>query len=139
VQAANRDFYGTTSAGGAIDYGTVFKIAPAGVVTTLHSFNYTDGAYPIAGLVQGIDGNFYGNTSDGGTFKGGTVFKITAAGVLTTLHHFDFTEGSAPYAGMVQDSDGIFYGTALFRRRNIQRRHCLHDHTLWHAHCCAQL
>jgi hypothetical protein len=31
---------------------------PAQTLTTLHSFDYTDGYYPYAGLVQGTDGNF---------------------------------------------------------------------------------
>src|ERR1035441_1045842 len=38
VQAANGDLYGTTVAGGANGYGTVFKITPGGTLTTLHSF-----------------------------------------------------------------------------------------------------
>ena len=34
--------------------------------TVLHSFDWTDGADPNAGLVQGINGNFYGATTYGG-------------------------------------------------------------------------
>src|ERR1039457_6467128 len=49
VQATDGSFYGTTayggaSYGGALGYGTVFKITPAGALTTLHSFDSTDGA-----------------------------------------------------------------------------------------------
>src|ERR1017187_6438537 len=71
-QAANGDFYGTTSGGGTSgNYGTVFKITPGGTLTTLHSFcsqtNCTDGEYPFAGLVQATNGDFYGTTSGGGT------------------------------------------------------------------------
>ena len=43
--------------GGAIDDGTVFKMTPAGVLTTLVEFTGTAGSnkgeYPWAGLVQG--------------------------------------------------------------------------------------
>jgi len=56
---------------------TVFKITPAGTLTTLHSFSSTDGASPNATLVQATNGNFYGTTDNGGTNNYGTVFKIT--------------------------------------------------------------
>jgi hypothetical protein len=54
-------------------------------LTTLHSFNGSDGDYPIAGLIQATDGNFYGSTygqyDEGRNF--GTIFKITPRGSLT--------------------------------------------------------
>ena len=77
--------------------GTVFRITPSGILTTIHRFDGTDGYDPYAGLVQGPDGNFYGTTYAGGPsnhceytgFKGcGTVFKITPSGTLTTLYNF---------------------------------------------------
>jgi len=43
----------------------------------LHSFTSTDGAFPYAPLIQGMDGNFYGTTLMGGTSDVGTVFKKT--------------------------------------------------------------
>ena len=89
VQATNGNFYGTTYLGGANSFGTVFKITPTGTLTTLHSFDATDGELPEAGLVQGTDGNFYGTTYQAGPLgNGGTVFKITPAGTLTTLYSF---------------------------------------------------
>ena len=66
VQGSDGNFYGTIGYGGANGYGTVFQVTPAGVLTTLVSFNGTNGSYPYAGLVQGSDGNFYGTTSGGG-------------------------------------------------------------------------
>ena len=112
MQATDGSFYGTTSAGGVHGYGTVFKITPAGRLTSLHSFeSATNGANPNAGLVQATDGNFYGTTSGGGVNGHGTVFKITTSGRLTTLHSFDSTDGAAPIAGLVQATDGNFYGT----------------------------
>jgi uncharacterized repeat protein (TIGR03803 family) len=123
VQARDGNFYGTTEGGGANLAGTVFKITPAGKLTTLYSFcaqtNCTDGTYPYAGLAQGTDGNFYGTTLGGGGNNScsggcGTVFKITPAGTLTTLHIFtDSPDGALPYAGMVRGTDGNFYGTTL--------------------------
>ena len=124
VQATNLDFYGTTSIGGAgddggIGGGTVFKITPSGTLTTLYSFcsqsNCTDGAEPMAGLVQGTNGDFYGTTSNGGAYDNGTVFKIAPSGTLTTLYSFcaqsECTDGAEPLAGLVQATNGDFYGT----------------------------
>ncbi len=90
-----------------------FSIAASSqVLTTLASFNGTDGSSPSARLIQGTDGNFYGTTVDGGTFGDyGTVFTVTPDGVLTALHSFNGADGKAPYAPLVQASDGNFYGT----------------------------
>ncbi len=111
IRAANGYFYGTTGSGGAGNYGTVFKMTPGGTLTTLYSFaNTTDGAYPSAALVQGLDGDFYGTTAgDSGL---GTIFRISPAGELTTLHTFDGTDGAYVDTGLTLGSDGNFYGTA---------------------------
>src|SRR5580658_301092 len=49
VQGTDGNFYGTTSAGGAHGHGTVFRMTPAGALTTLHSFRSTDGSHPYGG------------------------------------------------------------------------------------------
>jgi uncharacterized repeat protein (TIGR03803 family) len=121
VQSTDGNLYGTTDRGGSCgSCGTVFKFTLSGKLTTLHSFNFTDGDLPIAGLVQATDGNFYGTTYQGGATSinpqgGGTVFKITASGTLTTLYSFcsqsGCTDGLYPMAALVQASNGNFYGT----------------------------
>jgi uncharacterized repeat protein (TIGR03803 family) len=76
--------------------------------------NCTDGAEPVAGLVEDSAGNLYGTTEDGGAngFNYGTVFKISDAGAETVLYSFDFgTVGFAPLAGLIEDSAGNLYGT----------------------------
>jgi uncharacterized repeat protein (TIGR03803 family) len=116
MQASDRNFYGTASQGGNLDFGTVFKMTNSGMVTALHSFNDTDGAAPLGALIQGTDGNLYGTTV-GVTTEGhttyGTVFKITTAGVFTLLYTFSASgpDGCGP-SGLVQGTDGNFYGTA---------------------------
>ena len=76
------NFYGTTSAGGdATGDGTVFRITPAGALTTLYTFTGgNDGSQPQAGLTLGSDGNFYGTTAYGGANGDGTVFQAHPGG-----------------------------------------------------------
>jgi len=104
------NFYGTTNQGGTSNYGTLFKITSAGVLTKLHDFAYTDGTNPDAPPIQGTDGNWYGTTSVGGT-GAGTVYKMTPAGVLTPIHIMAFATGSLAQAPLLQGTDGSFYGT----------------------------
>jgi uncharacterized repeat protein (TIGR03803 family) len=117
VLATDGDLYGTTTYGGVTGDGTVFKITPKGVLTTLYSFSNCSectGTFPIAGLVQAADGNFYGTASGGGSSAGcGTVFKMTSGGVLTTLHSFVGTDGAYPSGGLIQAPNGNFYGTTV--------------------------
>jgi uncharacterized repeat protein (TIGR03803 family) len=121
VQAANGDFYGTTSSGGTgngggncpTNCGTVFKITPSGKLTTLHNFNNTDGRTPLGTLLLATDGNFYGTTASGGLIGAGTLFQITPSGTLTTLHNFSNAgaDGGLPSGAIIQATDGNLYGT----------------------------
>ncbi len=124
VRGIDGNFYGVTESGGAnvacgydnhYACGTVFRLTPGGILTTLHSFDGTDGYVPAAAMVQGTDGSFYGTTVNGGTggscqYGCGTLFKITPGGMFSSLHDFDGTDGENP-SGLIQVMDGIFYGT----------------------------
>lgn len=116
VLASNGNFYGVTNQGTTTGYGTVFKITPAGQLTTLYTFcsqtDCADGGNPMGALVQGTDGNLYGTTWTGGpdcASQGlcGTFFRITPGGQLTTLA----TVAGYPSGALVQGVDGDFYGT----------------------------
>lgn len=119
IQGSDGNFYGTTTEGGVNGNGTVFRLTPTGILTTLYKFcsqaNCTDGWDPEAALIQGSDGNFYGTTQFGGATEGGTVFKLTPGGVLTTLYSFcsqaNCDDGFGPEAALIQANDGNFYGT----------------------------
>jgi uncharacterized repeat protein (TIGR03803 family) len=120
VEGSDGSFYGTTySFGGPSPlYGTVFKTTSAGLLTTLHSFDLTDGAYPLAGLIQATDGDFYGTTEYGGVLGYGTAFRINTSGIFTTLYSFcsqsQCDDGTRPLAALVQAGNGDFYGTTEF-------------------------
>lgn len=116
AQGRDGNLYGTATSGGTYGFGTVFKVTPAGTVTTLYNFDGTTGSTPNDGLTLGTDGKFYGTTNKGGTFGLGTIFRITPTGTLTVLHHFGSVAGDGynPFAPPIQGIDGNFYGMTIF-------------------------
>ncbi len=117
VQAGDGNFYGTVR--GDIyseDYGSIFKLTPAGGLSTIVSFDYfTNGAQSLPGLTEGSDGNLYGTTARGGSYSGGTVFTTSVAGDLTNLFSFlsYSTNGYYPGTQLIQGKDGNFYGSTM--------------------------
>ncbi len=110
VQASNNELYGTTSNGGAnFDFGTIFKITPAGQFSTVLNFDGLDGGSPYSQMMRASDGNLYG-TSFFGPNGVGEIFQLTNAGKITVEHSFDYTDGMYPYGGLLQAADGTFYG-----------------------------
>jgi uncharacterized repeat protein (TIGR03803 family) len=70
MQASDGNFYGTTYKGGTQNVGIAFSVTPSGKEKVLHNFcqnnpKCRDGAYPMAGMVQGASGNLYGTSSGG--------------------------------------------------------------------------
>jgi uncharacterized repeat protein (TIGR03803 family) len=124
VQAQDGNFYGATSSGGAAagSGGTIFKITPAGVLTTLFSFDsdgngqFPNGETPLGTLVQGADSFLYGSTALGGKHSAGTVFKISRSGNFRLLHSFcslqGCADGSSP-TSLTVGVDGNLYGATV--------------------------
>jgi uncharacterized repeat protein (TIGR03803 family) len=119
------NLYGTASQGGT-GTGVVFRLTHAGsgwVLTTLYTFNYTDGGYPDSNVTFGPDESLYGMTSEGGQYGYGVVYRLRPSPAAcksadcpweeTVLYSFTGgADGEYPgYAKVVFDQAGNLYGT----------------------------
>jgi uncharacterized repeat protein (TIGR03803 family) len=114
--------YGVDVNGGSNHFGSIFKVTPAGTLTTLLEFNGTNGWCPQR-LVPGVDGNLYGTTEYGGPdFVGwivseddmqpsgsGTIFKLTLNGDVSSLASSFQRVGGLPVNSLLQGRDGNIY------------------------------
>ncbi|MGA2695236.1 MAG: choice-of-anchor tandem repeat GloVer-containing protein [Terriglobales bacterium] len=137
VLDANGSIYGTTEYGGVypcaygdvqVGCGTIFRLTPTSNGPwdeSVFSFNYADGAGPIAGLTFDSAGNLYGTASYGGNNAEcpgcGLIFKlIPGTGehwAISTIHEFtgyNGPDGAVPYGGITIDASGNLYGTTEF-------------------------
>ena len=131
LRASDGNYYGVATGGGTpAGAGSIFKMTPAGVVTTLVGFTGNGGAAPGTGprgrLLEGADGCLYGATFQGNNNghvdpSFGTVFKVTKAGVFTSLVNFTRTVtatetaanafGAYPVGDLALGTGGLMYGT----------------------------
>ena len=112
--------YGTTTAGGINNLGTVFTMEAGGNggwrEGVIHSFGSgSDGKTPYASLVVDPFGTLYGTTVSGGAYGLGTVFELvhTRNGwVEKILHSFNSngSDGTNPYGNLLLDTSGNLYG-----------------------------
>ena len=80
------NLYGTTGSGGASGDGVVFELAHgSGTITTLVSFNGTNGLDPDGGTDHEQQRQSVRRTYEGGASNEGTVFELTGADVLPAL------------------------------------------------------
>jgi uncharacterized repeat protein (TIGR03803 family) len=123
--------YGTTSAGGIADAGTVYELSLKTGYHQLYAFRKSGsgaagGFLPQGNLVFDSKGNLYGTTTAGGTKSAqcpngcGVVFQLTPAGngqpwTETVLYSFcsqvNCEDGANPQAGVIFDSAGNLFGT----------------------------
>src|SRR5580765_1861096 len=108
VADAAGNLYGTTTYGGANDFGTVFELPITGGEKMLHNFSGNwDGAYPVSGVVLDNAGNLYGTAKLGGypncgDIGCGLVFKVSADGKFSALHIFKGgLDGGYPIGGLI--------------------------------------
>jgi len=113
------NLYGTTGGiGTETALGTIFKLDPnTDKLTTLASFNGTNGLGPEGGLLMDVAGNIYGTTDDSRGDGGSTIFKLDAiTGTITTLAPSSEAGGpglvgAEPRGALIADSSGNLYGT----------------------------
>jgi uncharacterized repeat protein (TIGR03803 family) len=86
MQASDGNLYGTTSAYGFYEGGTIFQITPGGMFTTLFNFcpvpslcpgSPPTGGESYGGLVQATSGDFYGATMSTDAFSYGSVYEFS--------------------------------------------------------------
>jgi uncharacterized repeat protein (TIGR03803 family) len=106
------NLFGTASAGGSFDNGTVFKLSKTGL-TVLYQFHPPpDGLTPFSPLLRDSAGNLYGTTANGGSEEEGAIFKLDSIGKETVLFGFRRSaDGRFPLSGLIQDQAGNLYGT----------------------------
>jgi uncharacterized repeat protein (TIGR03803 family) len=113
IMDSSGNLYGTSVYGGTSGMGNVFEVA-AGTHTlsTIASFNNTDGSSPLGPVVMDSSGDFFGATNTGGPDSLGTVYEIPAAAhAPTMLDFFTGADGALPYGNLVLDSSGNLWGT----------------------------
>ncbi len=135
--ASNGKLYGTTSNGGGMGAGTVFRLETSGdgllgggftmmtsfrvgiVVNGVNIGTSLQGLNPVGGLVEvqppgSVEPFLYGTTKYGGKGGRGILFRIPLEGdslSLRVLHDFDlYTTGRTPVIAMVRGAKGLLYG-----------------------------
>jgi uncharacterized repeat protein (TIGR03803 family) len=115
VQASDGNLYGTTSAGGAANSGTVYQVTTGGVLSQILSFDAsTTGALPEAVPLQAADGSLY-ITNNGGTVSNnhyqGAVVQIVDGLRAPKPVILKFSPTSAKVGAKVTISGSNFVGT----------------------------
>ncbi|MEJ0030539.1 MAG: choice-of-anchor tandem repeat GloVer-containing protein [Bacteroidota bacterium] len=105
-------FYGTTSTGGAYNWGTAYKVKMDGTgFQRLIDFDLT-GIYGPRGAFTLIGSTLYGVTTSGGANGNGVIYKVNTNGTgLATVFDFEeTTSGLSPSGTLIYDGT-YFYGT----------------------------
>jgi len=110
VEDAQGNYYGTTTYGGALGCGNVFKLDPSGVVTALYDFpSYSS----PSGVILDSSGDLFGTIATGGAYRG-AVYEVTAGGQEIVLYNFlDGTDGGQPSGPLLLNATGDLYGTGI--------------------------
>ena len=115
LTSVNGLLFGTTTAGGTANNGTLFSLAADGTETVLHAFTAKkDGNSPGSGLLL-LGTTFYGTTYYGGPGGSGVAFSIGTDGKNEkVLHAFsdDGTDGQYPVGALIE-VNGLLYGVTF--------------------------
>jgi probable HAF family extracellular repeat protein/uncharacterized repeat protein (TIGR03803 family) len=119
LSASDGNVYGVTNGQSGSVRGTVFRVSRAGVVTTVHAFEFGEG-YGPTGLVEGLDSALYGiNSNPGATSANtdgyyGTVFRVALSGDTTVLHTFTPPTEAQPQGKLSAAANGSLYGVMSY-------------------------
>ncbi len=108
-------YYGTTSANGLYDGGTLFRVNLEGNMEVLHHFNPdVDGSNSKVELLAYSSSIIIGTTSQGGQFNGGTIFEYEIGGGVTVIHNLNPAIHGNNSSGVItyNSNDNIMYLTA---------------------------
>ena len=107
TRGADGAIYGTTTAGGEHQAGTLFRFTVDGSFQVLHHFSAPDGSVPEGRLFEASPGVFMGTTSTGGDHGNGVVYRLTVApaDTLAPVLHLpsDIVRDAADPAGVAVD------------------------------------
>ena len=88
---------------------------------SVHSFNGSNGSYPVGPLIANTSGNLFGTTFLGVVNNDGTVFELQNIGTLTapvyastptTLVGFNGSNGAGPaFGALIENANGDLFGT----------------------------
>ena len=127
VRDSAGNFYGVAAYGpnGSAN-SVVFKVTPAGVLSTLATFDGTNESTAGGGLLLASDGNLYGLTQHGGLNTFGVVYKVTLPGGVISkvvdLQAIPTTPGIYGVGELIEpdptNAPGVFYGATEFGGAN---------------------
>ncbi len=103
--AREGNFYGVAA-------DAIFRMTPAGIVSTVAVLNETNSVSGLAALLQARDSSFYGVSQVRGVYNHGAVYSVSTNGTQTTVA--SFTNGIGlplPWGALIEGTDGNFYGT----------------------------
>ena len=99
--------------GGLNSLGSIFQWSASGTERLLFSFDGSQGAMPLAGLLRDESGNLFGVTTRGGEDRG-VVFEVDSSGRLvfaqSLTNEFELV---CACGTLVRASNGSIYGTAV--------------------------
>ncbi len=111
----SHSLWATATAGGALGNGTIVQGDSDGSnFHCVHSFDFTNGAYPIGKMAIAGNGWIYIITELGGTGGSCTICKLNSVtDSFTKIHDFMDTPtlGAVPAAGCILATNGQIYGT----------------------------
>ena len=126
------NLYGTTTQdnyGSAIANGTVYELPVTNysAITTLATFNNSNGSRPQGSLAIDSAGDLFGTTDAGGSVLDGTAFAIYAgSGAITDLTSFNSSSGGNPVGGVILQGSGNLFGVTSSGGGNGGRQRLSH-------------